>query len=719
MAKNLIEQFISAIKPTNEAKNDTRSATVSRIDNEGRAWVYVAGAEKETPTASTSAEVKRGDKVDVSWRNNKLYIEGNYSNPSAGVERVTKAENKAEKATTDAERAVADAERAKVAAESAEADATRASNAATSAQHSASNAGISASQAQAASEAAQAAALASITTDTIHYLATSLASGVTKNTSGWTTSIQTMTSTNKYLWTYHTYTTAGGASTDSTPVITGTYGEKGADGTSVTILGSYNTLAELQQAHPTGPRGDSYMVSGDLYVWNGSAWENVGQIQGPQGATGPQGASVAVSSIAYAVTTTDSEPQAYPYSTVPTVPEGSWLWTKTTYSDGTSAITKAKQGVSGTNGTDGADGTDGVSVTAVQPQYYLSQSDSSATGGSWSTTLSYVIGKFIWTRDYITYSNGTHGTSTAIYNEALTQSCYNAATALGLVQEQQEYFWHDALGAHVLSDKDTVTGTRYRTDIKGAGMEIFELDGQSDTSVAKFGSDIRVGASNDKNVSIDSNGIAINDGQNELANFDSNSMKIGGSWDTNFLLSAGTENNRVYGQILLGAVAGFYPYLRFYLDGVVHLSTGGVGGTAGSMDMTKQNVTFTKPVYVEGHSSPIGTIVNGTEVSNKNLANETAKRLASISLPAGVWVVTGFVRFPSNANGVRRINISTTDNSNSIDIQISASSNNTMQLEAVKILQPSSTTTYYLNAWQNSNTSLTASDVTFRAVRIA
>ena len=72
---------------------------------------------------------------------------------------------------------------------------------------------------------------------------------------------------------------------------TGPQGEKGDDGTSVRILGSYDTVEELEQAHPTGNAGDGYMVQGDLYVWdvNESKWSDVGQIQGPQGPTGQQG----------------------------------------------------------------------------------------------------------------------------------------------------------------------------------------------------------------------------------------------------------------------------------------------------------------------------------------------------------------------------------------------------------------------------------------------
>ena len=66
---------------------------------------------------------------------------------------------------------------------------------------------------------------------------------------------------------------------------TGLNGKDGTDGTGVTILGTYNTLAELQSAHPTGDPGDAYIIGTDLYVWaiDSAEWENVGRIQGPAG----------------------------------------------------------------------------------------------------------------------------------------------------------------------------------------------------------------------------------------------------------------------------------------------------------------------------------------------------------------------------------------------------------------------------------------------------
>ena len=69
----------------------------------------------------------------------------------------------------------------------------------------------------------------------------------------------------------------------------GATGDTGATGIGTTIKGSYNTYQELIAAHPTGNQGDSYIVNGSLYVWNGNAWKNVGNIKGDAGEIGPKG----------------------------------------------------------------------------------------------------------------------------------------------------------------------------------------------------------------------------------------------------------------------------------------------------------------------------------------------------------------------------------------------------------------------------------------------
>ena len=81
---------------------------------------------------------------------------------------------------------------------------------------------------------------------------------------------------------------AGAAGPAGPQGATGPAGPQGAAGTGVTILGSYATQGELP---PSGNPGDGYLVSGNLFVWNGTAWEDVGTIQGPAGATGAQGSA--------------------------------------------------------------------------------------------------------------------------------------------------------------------------------------------------------------------------------------------------------------------------------------------------------------------------------------------------------------------------------------------------------------------------------------------
>lgn len=65
----------------------------------------------------------------------------------------------------------------------------------------------------------------------------------------------------------------------------GTWGEpirvKGADGTSINIKGTFTSVAQLPM---TGNNpGDAYIIGNNLYIWDGTNWQNVGQIKGQDG----------------------------------------------------------------------------------------------------------------------------------------------------------------------------------------------------------------------------------------------------------------------------------------------------------------------------------------------------------------------------------------------------------------------------------------------------
>ena len=71
---------------------------------------------------------------------------------------------------------------------------------------------------------------------------------------------------------------------------------QGETGAGLNILG---TLANTGELPASGDPGDAYLIDGDLHVWDGSGWENVGSIQGPKGDKGDAGdaATIAVGTV--------------------------------------------------------------------------------------------------------------------------------------------------------------------------------------------------------------------------------------------------------------------------------------------------------------------------------------------------------------------------------------------------------------------------------------
>lgn len=66
----------------------------------------------------------------------------------------------------------------------------------------------------------------------------------------------------------------------------GEKGEQGNDGTSFNILGTKESEADLPLS---AEKNDAYLINGEMWVFNGTNWNNAGRIQGPKGDPGPQG----------------------------------------------------------------------------------------------------------------------------------------------------------------------------------------------------------------------------------------------------------------------------------------------------------------------------------------------------------------------------------------------------------------------------------------------
>lgn len=151
--------------------------------------------------------------------------------------------------------------------------------------------------------------------------------------------------------------------------------------------------------------------------------------------------------VMYALSSSDTQSPTTGWSTsAPQWENGKYMWQKTvtTYGDGSktesdaTCITGAKgeDGQAGTDGKDGLDGKDGakgdtgIGVEAMVEQYYLSNSNTTQTGGSWKETQdTWVSGKYIWTRNKITWTDNSITYTTPILATGLNNANSVANTA--------------------------------------------------------------------------------------------------------------------------------------------------------------------------------------------------------------------------------------------------------------------------------------------------
>lgn len=161
------------------------------------------------------------------------------------------------------------------------------------------------------------------------------------------------------------------------------------------------------------------------------------------------GRGVASTTVEYQASTSGTTvPTGAWSSTIPTVAQGSYLWTKTTtnYTSGTPTVgysvarmgvngakgdkgetgaqgpqgIQGPQGVQGVKGATGAQGptgptgATGTGVASMTQQYYMSDSKTTQSGGSWVESMpTWSNGKYLWTRYKVVYKNPASTTYTA------------------------------------------------------------------------------------------------------------------------------------------------------------------------------------------------------------------------------------------------------------------------------------------------------------------
>ena len=297
-------------------------------------------------------------------------------------------------------------------------------------------------------------------------------SGTTTPTGTWQTSVPS-TSAGEYLWTKTVVTYSDNTSTTSYSVsrngTNGADGKNGTDGTSPTVS---STKIEYQQSTSgtSVPTGTWYTTpptaTAGQYMWtrttvtysdsktsvsysvskNGTNGSN--GTNGKDGTNGSDGKGISsitnyylATSSSSGVTTSTSGWQTTP-QTVTSTNRYHWHYQVYNYTIGSpTTTTPAIIGVYGDTGSQGSTGATGKGIKSVQPQYYLSTSNTTQTGGSWKTTQdAWSSGKYYWTRDAITWTDNTTTYTTPMLATGLNNANNTANSAQTVANQTAEKF---------------------------------------------------------------------------------------------------------------------------------------------------------------------------------------------------------------------------------------------------------------------------------------
>lgn len=686
--KQIINDIKEAVIQANKVATSSYDTQAEVIRVEGSTlWVHIPGGVDETPVAKT-VNAKEGDIVQVRVGNGRAWLVGNASAPPTDDTTAVQASRSAKAAVQDAAAAHDAAESAQESAASAQASATTAYNAATAAQTSANNALVSA---QNASEYASR-ALGNLST------------------------VQSVSETLTYITQHGTMTLTTDVALDPTHV--------------------YFVV----------DAGGDYEVGGTYYAI----------------VTEPDVDDIGT----YYELTIDESLQNYVGTHLALTNEGLWLLPATSGTNKVLIATGAGSTytIAGTYLIDSTGGTaasfraDGATMSANNVQIaHLGYGAGTDIGGGISDAPFFTLG----TRGLGTKNPSAYSSSSTYEVGVLCKyngEVYVCRTAITTPEAWNASHWQPLIGNYSTAEGEYVIASGGNSHAEGryaaangycshaeggpSGSPINGPIANGDVSHAEGSGTIANGvASHAQNNATIANGTAqtalgkfnvadttsaVIVGNGTASNARSNALTIdwNGGVDTKGDVNiASGKHYKINGTNLAASDVGAVPTTRKVnnkaLSSDITLSASDVS----ALPITGGTVTGS--LAIDNHSSAIGTVKQAYAAA-KSVSNNANTNLASISLEAGTWVVTGGVRFPANATGYRRMNIGTSSGSNWADVQLPAANGASTQLSYTVIITTTSTKTYYLNCYHNAGTTLnlvaggSENGINFiRAVRIA
>lgn len=280
-----------------------------------------------------------------------------------------------------------------------------------------------------------------------YYLTTNKADGVTRDDFGGNTEIVTPDKDKPYLWNYEEIRYTSGNPTYTAPCIIGNFAENGSSGRGIKSITEYYFTTQTESTPLKSSFKDTVQTPTETlpFLWN-------------------------YEKIEY---TDDSKPYESDVRLIGVYgSDGKSLFTWVKYADDASgtnmsdnATGKKYMGIaynktSATESTTASDytwskiqGDNGRGVSKVATEYYLSTSETTQTGGSWSENApEWVEGRYLWTRLATTYTDGK-----TEYSDPVVDASWKKTSMVDEATEELNSALAGALGLH----KTELDGTIY------------------------------------------------------------------------------------------------------------------------------------------------------------------------------------------------------------------------------------------------------------------
>ncbi len=240
-------------------------------------------------------------------------------------------------------------------------------------------------------------------------------SGTTVPTGTWSTTIPSLTDTNKFLWNREIITFSDSTNTTNYYMI-GQKGQDGASGKGVSSITEQYQVGSSGTTAPTGTWSTSIPALTDTnkYLWNKETYSYTDgttsifyKLIGQKGDKGDPGKGISsVNNTYQSGTSGTTAPTETWSSSIPTLSDTyKYLWNKEviTFTDGTTTTNYYMIGQKG------QDGSSGKGISSITEQYQAGSSGTTSPTGTWSSSIPTLTdtNKYLWNKETYNYTDGT------------------------------------------------------------------------------------------------------------------------------------------------------------------------------------------------------------------------------------------------------------------------------------------------------------------------